>query len=125
MKRDHTRLLRNFSLLILFCCCSLLTRAICVVSAQWSYTNPARDSAVFTAADTNALVSHVWVFGDGTIDSVSGTLASHVYANAGTYQVCQYVRFGIGGCTDTLCQSITINDTCHITAAWTSALLGG
>jgi PKD repeat protein len=124
MKRDHTRLLRHFSLLILLCCSSLLTNATCVTHAQWTYTNPLRDSVVFTAADTNAGIRHVWVFGDGAVDSVSGIVARHVYANAGTYQVCQYVSVGVGGCPDTLCQSIVVNDTCHITAAWTYTMLG-
>ena len=125
MKKAHTRLLKSLPLLILLCCSSLIRATpICTTSAQWTYSNPAGDSVVFTAADTTTGLHHYWVFGDGSIDSTSGNIISHVYANGGNYQVCQYVGLALNLCPDTLCQTIIVNDTCHITAAWTYTLRG-
>ncbi len=123
MKKGYTRSLIRFSILILALCTAQMSKANCIANAHWTYTNPSGDSVAFAAVDTNVFMHHVWRFGDGTVDS-SGHALSHVYANAGTYTVCLHVYYP-NGCSDSVCQTILIGDTCHITAAWTSLRLGG
>ncbi|MES2573521.1 MAG: PKD domain-containing protein [Bacteroidota bacterium] len=49
-----------------------------------------------------------WNFGDGTgIQTISGITASHIYANAGSYEVKAVVKIS-GGCSYDLKESITV-----------------
>jgi PKD repeat protein len=130
MKKAYTRQIfspavsRLLPLLIsLFCSSYTGAASACNITAQWSDSIPAGDSVVFTAIDTNAAAHHIWRLGDGTVDS-STIHFSHVYAAAGVYTVCFYTYIPGTGCIDSLCQAITVGDTCHITAAWASTALG-
>ena len=123
MRKVYTRL-RYLALLVIALCCSHLSMAVCTTTAQWSDTIPRGDSVVFSAVDTFSNVHHIWHYGDGRVDS-SSAKPSHVYASAGVYNVCLYVYIPNTGCIDTFCQSILVGDTCGITAAWTSQILGG
>ncbi|HRY33683.1 MAG TPA: PKD domain-containing protein [Bacteroidales bacterium] len=49
--------------------------------------------------------TYLWTFGDG--DSSTAIDAAHVYAQAGTYQVC-LTMVNNSGCTDTYCKQIVI-----------------
>lgn len=49
-----------------------------------------------------------WDFGDGTaVQTLSGVTASHIYANAGSYEVKAVVNIS-GGCSYDLKESVTV-----------------
>ncbi|MBL0138185.1 MAG: T9SS type A sorting domain-containing protein [Bacteroidetes bacterium] len=58
----------------------------------------------FTNTSTNGQ-TYFWTFGDLT--SSTSQNPTHTYSNLGTYTVC-LTATGSNGCTDTICQSITI-----------------
>jgi len=64
------------------------------------------NTASFTNNSTSSgSLSYAWDFGDGNTSSAANP--TYTYANAGTYVVCLLVWDG-QGCTDTLCDPITI-----------------
>jgi hypothetical protein len=62
-----------------------------------------------TYAGNESLESNIqWDFGDGTsVQTVSGVTASHVYVNAGSYQVKAVVKIK-GSCSNDLKESVTV-----------------
>jgi PKD repeat protein len=81
--------------------------------ADFDYTLDVTDGylAIFTnnSTATSGTLSYVWTFGDGTTSTQ--TNPSHVYTNAGVYNVCLTVNvsvFGIPICTNQVCQDITV-----------------
>ena len=65
-------------------------------------------TAVFTPSYTTGVTTYLWDFGDGTVSTVQNPV--HVYpwvAGTTTYNVCLTVT-GQNGCTDTVCNVITL-----------------
>jgi gliding motility-associated-like protein len=61
-----------------------------------------------TTQDPNlAQVTYQWLWGDGSANDIT-TNASHTYQQAGSYQL-GLAATNVGGCTDTLYQSVTIH----------------
>ena len=72
---------------------------------QAAYTEVINANVVdFTNTSTNGQ-TYFWTFGDLT--SSTSQNPTHTYSNLGTYTVC-LTATGSNGCTDTICQSITI-----------------
>jgi PKD repeat protein len=73
-----------------------------------------------TSTTTSGTLSYLWDFGDGTTSTQ--TNPSHVYTNAGVYNVCLTVNvsvFGIPICTNQVCQTITVAScSSYFTAAF-------
>ncbi|MBI1193907.1 MAG: T9SS type A sorting domain-containing protein [Bacteroidetes bacterium] len=72
---------------------------------DFTYTNATPLAADFSAYDAPAGSIISWTFGDGS--SAEGTFVNHVYANAGTYEVCM-VALGLEGCEWTSCKMVDI-----------------
>lgn len=53
-------------------------------------------------------LTSTWDFGDGNFATGTGDI-THLYASPGTYYVCLTISDFLGTCTDTYCDSITIN----------------
>jgi PKD repeat protein len=60
----------------------------------------------FLGLSLDTSLTYSWSFGDGSTDT--GLLGHHVYAGAGTYEVCLTVTDPNTTCTDTYCDSLTI-----------------
>ena len=73
------------------------------------------DACVFDVVNTTnntqdpnlAQVTYQWLWGDGSANDIT-TNASHTYQQAGTFQL-GLAATNVGGCTDTLYQSVTIH----------------
>lgn len=63
----------------------------------------------FVANMINSGLQYQWYFGDGTPAAFTADPV-HAYAQAGTYQVCLVVN-SASGCTDTVCQYVTVGGT--------------
>ena len=61
-----------------------------------------------------------WQFGDGTSSSLQNP--THVYATAGTYQVCLTATSGLA-CTDTACHPVTVADRPQVNFSLPNACL--
>ena len=82
-------------------------------TAAWTETSTDL-SASFTDQSADA-IGWSWDFGDGTSSSLQNP--THLYANAGTYTVCQIATSQCG--SDTVCQAVTV--TCAAPGAdWSS-----
>jgi len=92
------------TLFFLFLIAPALTQAQCDARFMAPQKACIGDSLVFTASDTTYIRS-TWNFGDGNSDT--GSVLVHPYAQAGSYFV-QHILEDIGGCIDTLGDSITI-----------------
>jgi len=69
--------------------------------------------------------SITWYFGDSSTANTYN--ATHTYANPGTYQVCLAVQQrdslrNLTGCSRYVCQTITVQSACNMTAAFTFAI---
>jgi PKD repeat protein len=97
-----------------------------------AYFQPSTDSAITNNAvqffnyssGYSSTDSLTWNFGDGTPVSHSNN-PTHVYANAGVYMVCLYVKkngnpAGTIACRDTVCRTINISSSCNLSANFTS-----
>lgn len=75
------------------------------------FTNITSDlTADFTDASTSSpgtITSWSWDFGDGNTSTI--TNPSHTYPGAGTYVTCLTISTD-DGCTDTICQAVTVTD---------------
>lgn len=95
-----------FIALLTFFAVKMQAQAPC--SALWTYASSPNGSVTFTATGTNSiLTNYYWSFGNGT--SGTGTTATTNYNAAGTFVVCLYVVDSINNCSDSSCQTITIN----------------
>jgi len=100
--------LYNANQLLCDSACSTVTLNPCgTLTAAWTYSS-SHDTVYYTAVDTNSHATHYWNFGDGTTGT--GTHATHVYPNYGTYHVCFYDYIAGTTCVDSVCGTI------HITA---------
>ena len=114
----------------LLCCALILlaggkAQAQCNVNAAWTYTIHG-DTVFIHSTDTSSANHHYWSF-NGVINTSNQISLIHIYPNYGTYQICQYVYTPGSACTDTLCQSVTLQATtppCNISAAWSSITHG-
>ncbi|MGC4100256.1 PKD domain-containing protein [Ferruginibacter sp.] len=94
-----------------------------VDSTSWNTVHFQNQSQPYEASD-----SIRWNFGDGTIiNGLVGTLStpSHVYANAGTYNVCIRVKKNNNTtgtpCVSEICKTVAVTapNPCNLTAAFT------
>ncbi len=69
-------------------------------------------SAAASVAPTNdSIISRTWLFGDNTPALTGNRLdPSHIYAKAGTYTICLYIKTK-SGCESNFCRSITVHDS--------------
>lgn len=78
---------------------------------NFTFNNACVGSTVNTVNQTQdpnlAAVTYQWIWGDNTPNSTT-TNASHTYQNAGTYQL-GLAATNVGGCADTLYQTVTIH----------------
>jgi gliding motility-associated-like protein len=78
---------------------------------NFTFNNACVGSTVNTVNQTQdpnlASVTYQWIWGDNTPNSTS-TNASHIYQNPGTFQI-GLAATNVGGCADTLYQSVTIH----------------
>ncbi|MDZ4758498.1 MAG: PKD domain-containing protein [Bacteroidota bacterium] len=69
-----------------------------------------------SSTSISGTASYFWDFGDTSNSTVEHP--SHYYAASGNYTVCLYMKDSIGGCSDSLCQNISVthggngNGTC-------------
>ncbi|MEO0468146.1 MAG: PKD domain-containing protein, partial [Bacteroidota bacterium] len=68
---------------------------------------PGTNTAIFDPVVTS-YASYLWDFGDGNFDT--SIVATHVYAQPDTYNVCLIIDNG-QGCQDTNCQTIVVSGT--------------
>jgi gliding motility-associated-like protein len=77
---------------------------------NFTFNDTCAGSVVNTVNQTQdpnlAAVTYQWLWGDNSPNSTT-TNASHTYQNAGTYQI-GLAATNVGGCTDTLYQTVTI-----------------
>lgn len=66
---------------------------------------------------TGSNLKYTWYFGDG--DSSVTYLPTHTYATSGSYNVCLSVVDTVGGCSDTFCDTITMDSTGVLRNSWT------
>jgi len=72
-------------------------------------------STVDSTYSQSGSVSYLWDFGDGTSDT--GQFPTHVYTQAGTYALCvTVIAVGqnanmVSTCTDTYCDTLTVDST--------------
>lgn len=79
-------------------------------SSQLTCNPPVNISFTNNSTGTSALTS-TWDYGDGNTDIIAGTsLATHSFANTGTFDVCLTVSDEIG-CEDQACIPVTIFET--------------
>lgn len=105
-------------------CCTWKAQAqiLCGINANFTINTNPNNVPVFTNTTTYAAgwvpTSYYWDFGDGTFSNLQSP--SHVFANAGIFNVCLYVTAQLQGssvtCTDTFCQ-IYIKCDINVTAA--------
>lgn len=95
--------------------CYIVTVGSPRVNSSWSYT-VSGDTVYFTTVDTNSAANHYWSYGDGTTSI--GFNSAHSYPAPGTYNVCYYVYIPNSNTYDSTCNTITINGTCNLAAAW-------
>lgn len=50
----------------------------------------------------------IWDYGDSTKDTINSPVSKHIYSATGTYNICLKTRDTVNGCTDSVCQSVTI-----------------
>lgn len=93
-------------------CDSVLTRqgstAQCFATYSYSVSPAGAVSFINNSTSSDSIVSFGWDFGDGTTDN--GVNPSHVYPSSGTYVTCLTIATA-GGCSDTYCTSITIQNS--------------
>lgn len=63
----------------------------------------------FTNSSSSNANNFLWTFGDGS--SLSTKNPTHTYTASGSYSVCLIARDTIKGCVDTLCKTISLNNT--------------
>jgi PKD repeat protein len=85
------------------------------INSAWSYVVNG-DTVYFNGVDTTSGANHYWSYGDGTFSG--GFNSAHQYAAPGTYNVCYYVYIPNSNSYDSTCNTITINGTCNLAAAW-------
>lgn len=68
-----------------------------------------------SAATTgDSIISRIWLFGDNTTPSTVNSMdPSHLFAKAGTYTICLYIKTK-GGCESNSCQNITVRDSAAV-----------
>lgn len=67
----------------------------------------ATGTAAYSFTGNTGNFQFVWSWGDGTPDSTD-PYPTHFYANGGPYNLCLTVY--VGGCTDTSCDSVSVDD---------------
>jgi PKD repeat protein len=82
-------------------------------NASWNYfvSNDGSDVTFYLNDSTTYMHNVIWSFNDGTIPSTNFS-PTHYFAADGSYNVCLSV-YG-NGCSDTLCQNITIQNQYHV-----------
>ncbi len=66
------------------------------------------------AAAGDSIISRIWLFGDNTTPSTVNSMdPTHLFAKAGTYNVCLYIKTK-GGCESNICQSVTVRDSAAV-----------
>jgi PKD repeat protein len=89
-------------------CYTIVVPQPCNIVANYTWhadsTNPKNIIFTNTTVATNAGSTALWSFGDGTTASTWN--ATHLYAQAGTYNVCLRIQYG--NCTNYKCIAITI-----------------
>jgi PKD repeat protein len=81
-------------------------------NAYFIFTQTAPYNMVAVNLSSGNNISFSWDFGDGT-PAVTGPYPSHQYASTGSYQICLTVADMLG-CTDTYCDSITVDSSGNI-----------
>jgi PKD repeat protein len=89
-------------------CYTIIVPQSCNIVANYTWhadsTNPKNIIFTNTTIATNVGATALWSFGDGTTASTWN--ATHLYAQAGTYNVCLRIQYG--NCTNYKCVAITI-----------------
>jgi PKD repeat protein len=65
-----------------------------------------------------------WYFGDNTIQYPAGLNEQHTYSQPGTYLVCFLFQDSASGCTDSVCQNVTVGSTSCTASFYTIDSLG-
>jgi hypothetical protein len=86
------------------CAAAVPVVATLVTSAAAFSATPNLLTVAFADQSSNASTWN-WTFGDGNTSTAQNP--SHVYTNAGTYQVCLTINAGIA-CEQTLCDSVSV-----------------
>lgn len=81
---------------------------------------PIPNEVILVDSSTGSGLSYSWDFGDGSAP-VSGLNVIHTYATHGSYLVCLTVTSGTGAgsCTSTFCDTLTVDPSGNIRAAFT------
>lgn len=67
-------------------------------------------------------LSYLWDFGNGV--TATGQTPFLAYTNSGTYQICLTITDSMGSCTDTFCDSLTIDSLGNVTRSPLSGNVG-
>lgn len=109
------------SFLVLLMGTSFAIQAQTTCSAAFTFTTNPSGAVTFVAS--NAMLNspttmYSWSFGNGTAGYGNTTTCN--YNSMGTYTVCLMTQDTMGTCTDTVCQTVTLNSAGTCSAAFTA-----
>lgn len=119
--------------------CNNILPSSCSIAASFYSVNSSSAVLFYNTTTSNLPYSSYWTFPGGTPSSSHSNSPQVIYPASGTYPVCLVVT-SIGGCTDTICQNVTVNIPCaahfnfidslnvytfynHSTGSWTQATI--
>lgn len=85
--------------------------------ASFTYIDNGLGNYSFTSTSTGG-TNYYWDFGDGNSSTLGN--ASNTYTVAGTYNICLVIQDTTIGCSDTICQSITVSLCNNNSASFTT-----
>ncbi len=95
----------------------------CGINANFTYTLDTNGQVSFMSNSTGVAVgdTYKWLFGDGSSYTAGwyDSLASHTYANDGTYQDTLIVSSDSNFCADTIIIPVTITNACNLNVSFT------
>ena len=89
--------------------------------ANFSYWVNPNGAVVFydsSYVNSGQVTQFLWSFGDGTTSAQPNTV-THIYPAAGNYTACLYIVTS-NGCSDTVCQIVTVPGNCQMNAVITN-----